>query len=123
MKTKAKNDDQIRLVNTDTAEYEPYDFAGPALAGISQLNLSYNRETGHGSYIVRMEPGTVTTSHVHTVREEYLVLEGDVVEAGGRLLGPGDYIIFEPGTEHCTRTINGCTIIGFDYPLPESAST
>ncbi len=108
--------DQRQIIDTNTAKYDIYDFGGPALEGVQQLDLSYDRTTGHGAYMIRMEPGTKTTAHVHTLREEYLILEGDVVESDGTVLGPGDYVIYEPGTEHNSRTVNGCLLIGFDYP-------
>jgi quercetin dioxygenase-like cupin family protein len=110
--------DKRQIIDTSTAKYDIYDFGGPVLEGVHQLDLSYDRNTGHGVYMIRMEPGTVTTSHVHTLREEYLILEGDVVESDGTVLVPGDYVIYEPGTEHNSRTVNGCLVIGFDYPAP-----
>lgn len=110
--------DQRKIIDTNTAQFGIYDFAGPALEGVYQLDLSYDRKTGRGAYMIRMEPGTVTTTHVHSLREEYLVLEGDVVESDGTVLGPGDYVIYEPGTEHNSRTVNGCLVVGFDYPSP-----
>ena len=88
-----------------------------------QLDLTYDRQTGHGAYMIRMEPGTITTMHGHTCREEYLILEGDVVESDGTVLGPGDYVIYEPGTEHNSRTVNGCLVVGFDFPAPGQLST
>lgn len=106
---------QRQIINTKTAKFDIYDFGGPVLEGIGQLDLSYDRETGHGVYMIRMEPGTETTAHVHTVREEYLILEGDLVESDGTVLGPGDYVIYEPGTKHSSRTVNGCLAIGFEY--------
>ncbi|MCP4766787.1 MAG: cupin domain-containing protein [Gammaproteobacteria bacterium] len=110
-----------QIIDTNTAKYDVYDFGGPILEGVYQLDLSYDRNTGHGVYMIRMEPGTVTTTHVHTIREEYLILEGDVVESDGTVLGPGDYVIYEPGTEHNSRTVGGCTVIGFDHPAPDES--
>ncbi len=107
--------DQRQIIKTKEAKFDIYDFGGPVLKDIGQLNLSYDRKTGHGVYLVRMEPGAETTAHIHTVREEYLILEGDLVEPDGVVLGPGDYVIYEPGTEHSSRTVNGCLAIGFDY--------
>lgn len=111
--------DQRQIIKTKEAKFDVYDFGGPVLKGVHQLDLSYDRKTGHGAYLIRMEPGTVTTTHIHTLREEYLILEGDVVESDGTVLGPGDYVIYEPGTEHNSRTVNGCLAIGFDYPSPD----
>ena len=108
-----------KVINTNTAEYQVYDFAGPPLEGVYQLDLSLDKETGHGAYIVKMAPGTATTRHVHTVREEFMVLEGDIIESDGTVLGPGDYIIYEPGSEHNSRTETGAVLIGFDFPSPD----
>ena len=116
--SKLKNK-QGKVINTKSAEYYAYDFGGPVLDGVYQLDLSYDRNTGHGAYIVKMDPGTITTAHVHELREEYLSLEGDIIESDGTVLGPGDYIIYEPGSEHNSRTENGALLIGFDYPSPD----
>lgn len=108
-----------KVINTRTADYYTYDFAGPALEGVYQLDLSYDQATGHGAYMIKMEPGTITTKHVHQLREEYLILEGDIIESDGTVLGPGDYIIYQPGSEHNSRTEKGALLIGFDFPSPE----
>jgi len=107
---------QRQIIKTKEAKFDVYDFGGPVLEDIGQLDLSYDRKTGHGVYMIRMEPGAETTAHVHTVREEYLILEGDLVEPDGTVLEPGDYVIYEPGTEHSSRTVNGCLAIGIEYP-------
>ena len=96
--------DQRQIIDTNTAKYDIYDFGGPVLEGVHQLDLSYDRKTGHGAYMIRMEPGTETISHVHSLREEYLILEGDVVESDGTVLGPGDYVIYEPGDDKFVMT-------------------
>ncbi|MFT5219111.1 MAG: mannose-6-phosphate isomerase-like protein (cupin superfamily) [Gammaproteobacteria bacterium] len=114
--------DKRQIIDTNTAKFDIYDFGGSALKGVYQLDLTYDRKTGHGAYMIRMEPGTVTTKHIHSIREEYLIMEGDVVESDGTVLAPGDYVIYEPGTEHNSRTVGGCTLIGFDYPAPEQSS-
>ena len=105
-----------RIIDTANEEYQVYDFEGPPLAGIYQLDLSYDRNTGHGAYMIRMEAGTETTAHEHKLREQYLILEGDLVESDGTVLGPGDFVIYEPGSYHSSRTVNGCLLVGFDYP-------
>jgi len=109
-----KSDNNRRVIDTRKSKYEVYEFGGPKLDNISQLDLSYDHKTGHGAYMIRMEPGSETTAHRHTVREEYLIIEGDLVEPGGLTLGPGDYIIYEPGSEHSSRTVDGCLLVGFD---------
>lgn len=110
--------DQRKIIKTREATFSAYDFGGPVLDGVYQLDLTYDRETGNGAYLVRMEPGTETTAHVHSRREEYLIIEGDVIESDGTVLGPGDYVVYQPGTYHNSRTENGCLLIGFDSNLP-----
>jgi len=109
-----KLDNNRRVIDTRKSKYEVYDFGGPKLDNIGQLDLTYDHKTGHGAYMIRMDPGAETTAHRHSVREEYLIIEGDLVEPGGLTLGPGDYIIYEPGSEHSSRTVNGCLLVGFD---------
>jgi hypothetical protein len=70
-----KSDNNRRVIDTRKSKYEVYEFGGPKLDNISQLDLSYDHKTGHGAYMIRMEPGSETTAHRHTVREEYLLLK------------------------------------------------
>ena len=108
-----------RIIKTTSADFGPYEFEGPLQEDMSLLWLSYDQETRQGAYMIRMEPGAETIRHVHKRREEYLILEGDLVESDGTVLGPGDYVIHEPGSEHNSRTVNGCFLIGIDYSFAE----
>lgn len=116
-----KIENNRRVIDTANSDYDIYDFGGPKLDDIAQLDLTYDRKTGQGAYMIRMQPGAETTAHKHSCREEYLILEGDLVEPDGLILGPGDYMIYEPGSEHSSRTVNGCLLVGFDYNIPTSA--
>ncbi len=104
-----------RIIHTTSTAFDPYDLEGPVQQDMSFLALSYDRESGQGAYLIRMEPGAETIWHVHPRREEYLILEGDLVEADGTVLGPGDYVIYSPGSAHNSRTVTGCLLIGIDY--------
>ena len=35
--------DQRQIIDTNTAKYDIYDFGGPLLEGVHQLDLSYDR--------------------------------------------------------------------------------
>ena len=104
-----------RIVHTADADFEPCDLDGPVQENMQQLTLSYDRNTGQGVYMIRMQPGAETLRHVHQRREEYLILEGDLIESDGARLGPGDYVIYAQGSEHNSRTESGCLLIGMDY--------
>ncbi len=97
--------------NLYTAELQPYNRFGTVETGKSWLPLNYDSETGKGTFILRMEPGVETTPHEHVATEEILVMEGDLVESDGTTFRPGDYLIYEPGTRHRSKTNNGCLIL------------
>ena len=109
------------IIKTASTPFEVYDLDGPVQEDMSKLQLSYDQETSQGAYMMRMKPGAETIRHVHKRREEYFIIEGDVVESDGTELGPGDYVIYQPGSEHNSRTVNGCLLIGIDYSFSEGA--
>ena len=74
-------------VNAHTTPFLPYDMEGPVQPEMTWLPLSYDEETGQGTYLMRMEPGAVTIAHDHAGMEEFLVLEGDLVDSDGTVFG------------------------------------
>ena len=110
---------QRRIQNIYTTAFAPYDMDGPVEADKSWLAISWSRETGRGCYLIRLQPGAETAPHEHTCLEEYLILEGDLVESDGTVLKPGDMVSYDQGTYHSSRTENGCLLVGFEW-LPES---
>jgi len=51
--------------------------------------------------------------HIHQGYEEFYVIEGELQDADGKLFKKGDFVTFEPGTEHNSHTKNGCLLIVF----------
>ena len=115
MSSQTERTPERHIIKTATAHYETYDLEGEVQDDMRFLGLSHDRKSGQGAYMIRMAPGAETIRHVHRRREEYLILEGDLVESDGTVLGPGDYVIYPPGSEHNSRTVEGCLLIGFDY--------
>lgn len=103
------------VVNAHTSEYLPYDLEGPVQPEMSWLPLSFDRETQQGTYLMRMQPGAVTIAHDHPGMEEFLILEGDLVDSDGAVFGPGDFVSYEAGTHHNSWTENGCVIAVFEW--------
>jgi anti-sigma factor ChrR (cupin superfamily) len=64
---------------------------------------------------MRMQPGAVTLAHVHGGTEDFLMLEGELVDDDGRVFKPGDFVSYAPGTEHKSRTDTGCLIAVFEW--------
>ena len=63
---------------------------------------------------MRMLPGAVTVAHEHPRLEEFLILEGELIDemtTEGRrettVLRAGDFITYTPGTYHFSRTETG----------------
>ncbi len=103
------------VVNAYTTAFLAYDLEGPIQPEMSWLPVSFDRETGEGCYLMRMDPGAVTLSHEHQGMEEFLVLEGDLVDSDGTVFAAGDFVTYEAGTEHNSRSENGCLLAVFEW--------
>lgn len=112
------------VTNIHETPFRAYDMEGPVQEDMSYLALTYDKDgDGRGVYVIRMEPGAETIAHTHRFNEDYLILEGDLVEPDGRVLGPGDFVHYEPGTRHNSRTETGCLLIGCDWGGPDRGET
>ncbi len=107
-----------RVVNVRTSPFQEYDLEGPVQPEMSWLPASYDRSTGQGSYLMRMEPGAVTIAHDHVGMEEFLIIDGDLVDDDGAVFRAGDFVSYEAATHHNSRTENGCTIAVFEWRRP-----
>ena len=103
------------VVNAHTAPFLPYDMEGPVQPEMSWLPLSYDEATQQGTYLMRMDPGAVTIAHEHPGWEEFLILEGDLVDSDGTAFGPGDFVSYEAGTHHNSRSETGCLLAVFEW--------
>ena len=102
------------VVNLYDSPYEAYDLEDEVQENIHLLNISYDRESATGWYVIRMEPGTATLAHEHQKLEEYLILEGELIESDDTVLKKGDFVRYPPGSYHNSRTKTGCLLIGLD---------
>jgi anti-sigma factor ChrR (cupin superfamily) len=95
--------------------FKQYDLEGPVQPEMSWLPISYRKETGVGSYLMRMEPGAETIAHDHPGYEEFMVLEGELIDSDGAVFKAGDFVSFAPGTRHSSRTETGCVLAVFEW--------
>ena len=116
------NRDDRSIVNVYETSFGPYDLEGPVQDDMSLLKVSFRPETRRGVYVMRMEPGAATIPHVHECMEEFLILEGELIESDGTVLRKGDLVSYRPGTRHNSRTKTGCLLVGVDWDLPEPES-
>ena len=77
------------------------------------LQLDTDRPLGTGFHLYRIAPGTTTQAHGHIGHEEFLMIEGDLVDHDGIRYGPGDLVWLRAVTAHTSYTEAGCLIVVF----------
>ena len=102
-----------KITDPSNVKFEPFDNYGSALPGMNWHKITYNKETGQGTYILKMDPGTTSLPHEHINYEEFLVLDGELMDPDNKVFKKGDYVIFPPGSSHSSYTKNGCLILVF----------
>lgn len=100
-----------RVVNLRDAEFTPWESAENP--GTSYVQLDTSRPPGVGFYIYKMEPGTSSDPHRHGGSEEFLMLEGELIDHDGTVYRQGDLVWLAPGTVHNSHTKTGCLIAVF----------
>ena len=94
-------------------KFQPFDNYGLPIAGMSWHKITYNKKIGQGTYILKMEPGAVSKPHEHISFEEFIILDGELIEPDGKIFKKGDIVTFEPGSIHSSYTKSGCLILVF----------
>ena len=108
MKTIAKSD---RLVaNIDGAAFSPWINTDGTDSGTSTLQLNGDRQTGTGFFLYKMAPGSASEAHEHNGHEEFFVISGDLIDNDGTTYRAGDMVLLKSGTQHSSRTENGCLL-------------
>ena len=60
-----------------------------------------------------MEPGANSLPHKHANYEEFLVLDGELIDTDNTIFKKGDFITFEPESSHSSYTKTGCLLLVF----------
>ncbi|MCR8547437.1 cupin domain-containing protein [Salipiger sp. P9] len=94
----------------DDAAFAPFDPEGLRETGTSFLKLNPEGARDVGFYIYRMAPGARSAPHRHGGAEEFLILEGELIDNDGTVYRTGDVVWLAPGTEHTSHTETGCLI-------------
>ena len=104
--------DLRKVANINTLDWELLEDECKDQEGdIWWYNLSYNFETGEGSYLYKMGPNTVSKAHSHSGPEEFFILEGDLVDNDGYTYEKGDFVSLTGGSRHCSVSPSGCIIV------------
>jgi len=99
-----------RVANIHSAKFEPFVYEDGMTLGDSVLQLDDQQPLGIGFHVYRMPPGMTSRPHRHNGSEQFLVLEGELVDHDGTVFKTGDLVWFRDGTEHSSNTPNGCLL-------------
>ena len=103
-----------QITDINNLKFEPFDNYGEIVPGMSWHKISYDKENGgQGTYVLKMEPGTKSLLHEHTGFEEFLMLDGELIDPDGIVFKKGDFVSFKPGSQHSSYTKNGCLVLVF----------
>ncbi|WP_170604284.1 cupin domain-containing protein [Ruegeria arenilitoris] len=105
----------------DKTAYIPYDPDGSSETGTHFIQLNPDAVRDVGFYIYRMEPGSSSTPHRHGGAEEFLIIQGELIDNDGTVYKQGDVVWLAKGTEHSSYTETGCLIAVYaestEHPL------
>ena len=105
--------DKRKITKLNQLEFEPFDKYSKPIKGWSWHNISFNKKTNFGTYISKLEPGIKTPQHKHTGYEEFLILDGELIDSDGSIFKKGDFISYKPNSSHSSYTKKGCLILTF----------
>ena len=105
--------DERKITNLDNLDFKQFDKYGELIKGWYWHKISFNEKTNFRTYISKLEPGTKTIPHTHTGHEEFLILNGELVDSDGSIFKKGDFISYEPNSSHSSFTKKGCLILTF----------
>ena len=101
-----------KFLDTQAMPWRPFDEA----PGVHFKVLKTHQPGTGVTLLLRFDPGAGYPTHRHPGGEEYLVLEGELVDAG-RTYGVGTYVFHPPGSVHRPTSQSGATVLVF---LPEA---
>ena len=109
-----------QVIDIHNIEFKPFDRYGSPVPKMSWHIISYNQTSGQGSYVLKMEPGAQTVPHMHMGFEEFLMIEGELIDSDGTVFKSGEFVSFEPGSKHSSYSKNGALIVVFQRGLNEA---
>ena len=102
-----------KITKLKKLNFKPFDKYGKKIKGWSWHKISFNKKTNFGSYVSKLKPGTKTIPHIHLGYEEFLILEGELIDSDGTIFKKGDFISYKPNSSHSSYTKKGCLILTF----------
>lgn len=111
-----------KITDPFNVKFVPFDNYGDAIPGMNWHKITYDQKTGQGTYILKMEPGAKSKLHEHVNFEEFIMLDGQLIDPDNNVFKKGDIVTYEPGSQHSSYTKNGCLILVFMRALNKAIS-
>ena len=102
-----------KIINPTKLKFTPFNSYGKTISGMSWHKISYDKNTGAGTYILKMAPGARSLKHKHQNYEEFYVLEGELIDEDNTTFNKGDFISYKPGSQHSSFSKKGCLLLVF----------
>jgi anti-sigma factor ChrR (cupin superfamily) len=100
------------IIKTDKGSFKPYDRYGTIVPGMFWLPLSGELLNGeYECFMLCMESTAVSKPHEHMGHEEFLILEGSLIDNDGTEYLPGDFVRLLPGSKHSSHSPEGCLLL------------
>ncbi len=99
-----------RIANIHEAEFTSFVYPDGQALGDAILQHDDGVPLGTGFHVYRMPAGMRTRSHRHNGHEQFLILEGELIESDGTVFRKGDLVFYRDGTEHNSYTPDGCLL-------------
>jgi mannose-6-phosphate isomerase-like protein (cupin superfamily) len=108
-----EKDERLVVNINNAAAYKPFIADRREIEGQTYLQLDETFPDGAGFHIYRMAAGSSSQPHEHTCHEQFLVVEGEVIDHDGYVYRPGDFVLLRKGTQHSSHTLTGATLAVF----------
>ena len=100
------------IIKTDSGAFKPYNRYGTIVSGMYWLPLSGELLNGeYECFMLRMDPTAISKPHEHMGHEEFLILEGNLIDNDGTEYRTGDFVHLVPGSKHSSHTPAGCLLL------------
>jgi len=101
-----------QIIHTFDDDFKPYNRYGDPVPGMSWIPLSGDLLNGEFEcFLLRMDAGAESKPHEHLGFEEFLVIDGELVDCDGTVYHAGDFVRLLPGSKHSSRAPDGCTLL------------
>ena len=86
----------MNIVDLSNIVYHPYNRDNLDVSGLNWYIISFDNLTNKGTYILEYKPGAKTPTHKHLGFEDFLILEGELINSSGDIFKKNQFISFIP---------------------------